>query len=378
MTAIANKKYHLKFPPDIIFGTGAVDKLGDFFSEKRRILVIIGSGAKKNDLDLKLKKILPQESESLFLSGIVGYEAPIEAVDEIIKVGREFQADCVAAVGGGSIIDAAKAAAAIIPLDGNAGQYFSGEKKIRAKGLYFAAVPTTAGTGAEITENAVLSEKKTLLKKSIRGKELIPDLAIVDPALTFSCPPMLTTDSGMDALVQAIESLASPFANSATSALAEKAVSLIFSNLERAFRNGNDADARCAMAEGSLLTALSFSQTGLGAVHGLASPVGIKLNVAHGRTCAILAGEVFRANLKRKPGLYDGAAHACGLASSRDFLSAFGSLRERLSIPANFAEYNFDKSYFAFIIKNCRGASMDKNACQYSDAEIADILEKLT
>jgi alcohol dehydrogenase class IV len=252
--------------------------------------------------------------------------------------------------------------------------YFHGSAKIARRGLFFVAAPTTAGTGSEVTANAVLSDKKNMAKKSIRGDYLIPDIAIVDPELTFSCPASLAADSGMDAIVQAVESLVSPESNAPSRSLALKAVGLLVSHLECAV--AGDRPAKIAVAEGSLLSGMSFSQTGLGAVHGLAHPIGIKYGIPHGRICGILMQSVFRMNLAKIPGLYDEAAKACGFKVSAEFLDGLERLCDATGIPANFAGFGLCREDFPFILKNCRSRSMERNPCPFSDGEIEEMLEK--
>nr|HPN84849.1 iron-containing alcohol dehydrogenase [Victivallales bacterium] len=272
------RNYQLKYPTKIIFACGAISTLPGIIKNEKTLFVI-GKSSEKNGLRDRLNKIL-SGSNFIILCGEVGEEAPLESVDKIVDIGRKENANILIGIGGGSVLDATKAAAGIIPTGGQVADYFHGSSKIKSKGITFIAAPTTAGTGTELTENAVLSDKKTLTKKSIRSEHLIPDVAIIDPELTFLCPPTLATNSGMDALVQAIESLVCPESNNPSRALALKSVCLILDNLQKAVAGDNDA--KIAVAEGSMLSAMSFSQTGLGAVHGLAHPVGIKFDIPHG------------------------------------------------------------------------------------------------
>ncbi len=365
--------YSLIYPRRILFGCGTISELPKLLENRRKVLLITGKSARGNGLQNRLLNMLPEPGIAP-LCGIVADEAPIESVDHIVSAGRATGADAVLAVGGGSVIDAAKAAAAIIPGGGMTADYFHGSAKIAGKGLFFVAAPTTAGTGSEVTANAVLSDKKSMTKKSIRGEYLIPDIAIVDPELTFSCPASLAADSGMDAIVQAVESLVSPESNAPSRSLALKAAGLLVSHLERAV--AGDRSAKIAVAEGSLLSGMSFSQTGLGAVHGLAHPIGIKYGIPHGRACGILMRSVFRMNLAKIPGLYDEAAKACGFRDSTEFLDALDRLCDATGIPANFADFGLRREDFPFILKNCRSRSMERNPCSFSDGEIEEMLEK--
>lgn len=168
---------------------------------------------------------------------------------------------CVIGWGGGSAIDAAKTAAALMRQEGSVADYFYGRRKIGGKGCFFAALPTTAGTGAEITPNAVLTDPDTGIKQSIRHDTMFADIAIVDPELTWDCPPGVTAASGFDALTQGIESYLSKKANVASEALALKAAADVFTMLLPAVRE-SVLPARTMVAEGSMLAAMAFAQSG--------------------------------------------------------------------------------------------------------------------
>ncbi|HRU02263.1 MAG TPA: iron-containing alcohol dehydrogenase, partial [Victivallales bacterium] len=365
--------YNLIYP-QIFFSCASIQKAKEFFKDKSTVILITGKSALKNGLQEKLEKIL-SDLQYFSLCGIVGEEAPLESVDAIVDFAKKKNADAIFAVGGGSIIDAAKAASVVITNGGKCSDFFFSKRKITKKGLFLIAVPTTAGTGAEITENSVLIEKATMIKKSIRGKELIPDIAIIDPELTFSCPSHISAQSGMDALVQAIESFTSPESNTVSSLLAMKATKILIENLPDAVLGKEDA--KISTAEGSLLSGMAFSHTGLGAVHGLAHPIGAKCSLPHGRVCGILMRTIFRENLKKINGLYDELARFCNCSDSEEFLNLLDKISERIGIPAKFADSNLKDEDFNFIIKNCRSRSMERNPYQYSDDEINEILKKL-
>lgn len=368
--------FTLTYPAEIVFESGSALKLSGKLTRFKRILLVAGTHFAKTD---EYRKILRSLSgfEIHTESGIQS-EPPLEDVDRLAAAGRAFHAEAVIAIGGGSVIDCAKAAAALIPLSGSCSDYFSGKKEIPGKGLFFAALPTTSGTGAEITNNSVLTDTATRIKKSLRHPTMTADLALVDPLLTTSCPPALTAASGLDAFVQAFESCTSPKSSAPTRALAHAAIRKIYGSLEKACRDGSDVLARSEMAEGSLLSAMAFSQTGLGAIHGLAHPIGSLLHVPHGKSCAILIPQVVSWNMSACGNEYAAIANECGMGhSADDFLKACLDLCRKLGIPAGFSEYGLKESHFDFIVKNCRSASMKLNPRPMSDDEVRALLGKL-
>ena len=217
-----------------------------------------------------------------------------------IKIARKKKSDVVIGLGGGSAMDAAKAIASLARQSGTIWEYHSG-KKIEKEGLPFVAIPTTAWTGAEITNNSVLTDRKVSLKKSIRSPYMIARVALVDPDLTLFLPSQVTAYTGMDAFTQALESYVTRTSNPITDTLALQAIEIIFQNLPQAVANGKDAETRGKMALGSLLSAMAFSNSGLGAVHGLAHPIGARFGVPHGLACAILLPHVIGFNQISRP-----------------------------------------------------------------------------
>ena len=367
--------YNLSFPGKTIFGAGVIEKLPDELPQEAKLLLVAGKHAENSGLTGRIKQVL-SAFELIVFCGVQA-EPPLSAVDEIIEIGRENNISAIIAVGGGSVIDAAKAAAAIIPLDGQTADYFYGKKTIPGKGLFFAALPTTAGTGTEATPNSVLTDPETDIKKSIRHDTMFPDLAVVDPELTYSCPRDLTAHSGLDALTQAIESYISRGANTVSKALAAKAAKLIFNALPAVCSDLQNKDARNDMAEGSMITALAFSQSSLGAVHGIGHPIGSKLHVPHGLCCAILLPVILRWNQDVCSEALDELAIYCGCKNGDDFIEKIKNLCRELNIPGNFREFGISPEIFPFVLNNCRSGSMRSNPRHLEDHEVIKILESL-
>lgn len=369
--------FSLAYPPAIHYGWGRRHDLAGMMTARgfrRPLLVTTRSLGNESG-----RRIWEQLCGIPFVHVISGvpHDPPLEVVDEIIAAGRELAADAVLAVGGGSVIDAAKAAAALVPRVGWTGEYYCGEREIDSPGLPLLALPTTAGTGAEMTRNAVLSDPRTGEKKSLRSPHLVPSVALIDPELTVSMPPGLTAASGLDAFTQAVESFISKRANAVSRPLALEASGLLFHWLPLAYREGENQEARERVARGSLLSALAFSQSGLGAVHGLAHPIGSALQLPHGLTCAILLPHVLEWNLPACREELASLARHCAGEQAEGLVTAVRELTQALDIPTSFAEHGLTAEHFPFILSHCRSGSMKATPRPLSDDDIVELLQPL-
>jgi alcohol dehydrogenase class IV len=231
----------------------------------------------------------------------VAGEPTVDLARAGLDAAREHGADVVAAIGGGSVIDAAKAVAMLLGNGGDPLDYLevvgSGQE-ITRPAAPCVAVPTTAGTGAEVTANAVLASPRHRVKASLRSPLMIPRVALVDPELTVSCPPPVTAASGMDALTQCLEPFVSPRANPVTDGLAREGLRRAGAGLRAAYADGSDLTARSDMSVCSLLGGICLANAKLGAVHGLAGVAGGTGRVPHGVACAALLAPVIEANLR--------------------------------------------------------------------------------
>ena len=365
--------YQLSFPGKIIFGAGTLQKIVDFIMPQSEILLITGKHAVDDGWVKQLTSLLASCNISVLTD--IQAEPSILEVNRGLVIGRGKAVTTVIALGGGSVIDVAKTVAALMPLTGFAEEYFSGERKITGTGVTFIALPTTAGTGAEITPNAVFIDPETLVKKSLKHPNMYADVAIIDPELTYSCPPQITAASGFDALTQAIESYISLNANPVSTMFARAATVKLFFNLASACSAPNQLN-RHAMAEGSMLGAMAFSSSGLGAAHGLGHPIGSICKVPHGICCAILLIPVLRWNLAVCEEQLQELAAACGIDSATDFIDALENIRHNIGIPDNFSSYGLDYKHFGFIVQNCRSGSMKSNPRAMSDLEVETFLKK--
>src|SRR5512141_743575 len=280
----------------ILFGAGKLNELGKQIGGRaKRLLLVRG----------KSSDAIPGVREILSASSIpfVEFEVHGEPTVAVVREGVKAAADCdlVIGLGGGSVLDAGKAIAALVTNPGDIFDYLevigNGQPLIDAPLPYF-AIPTTAGTGSEVTRNAVLESTEQSVKVSLRSPAMLPRLALVDPELTYTLPPEITASSGLDALTQLIEPFVSVKANPMTDAICREGIRQAAKSLRRAFHNGTDKDAREGMALASLFGGLALANAGLGAAHGFAGPLGGMFPAPHGAVCAALLPHVMEVNLR--------------------------------------------------------------------------------
>ncbi|MEQ2005511.1 MAG: iron-containing alcohol dehydrogenase [Limisphaerales bacterium] len=282
----------------VIFGPGTFKQAGAIAKEfGRRALVVTGkSVARAGPL-----------CEQVAAAGVAAEVFPIagepttQAVQAGVERARAAGCDCVIAFGGGSAIDGAKAIAGLLTNGGELLDYLEVIGRgapITKPAAPLLAIPTTAGTGAEVTRNAVLASPEHRVKASLRSPHLLPRVALADPELTLNLPPDLTASTGMDALTQLIEPYVCVRANPVTDALCVEGMRRAARSLRRAFERGDDASAREDMVLASLFGGMALANAGLGAVHGFAAPIGGMFPAPHGAVCAALLPGVMEANIR--------------------------------------------------------------------------------
>lgn len=282
----------------ILFGPGKLKEIGSIAANLgKRVLVVQGGNS---DRSLSLRSILGEAGIEFSIFEIRG-EPTNEDIIQGVRKARESDFDLIIGFGGGSVIDSAKAIAAIAPNPGELSDYqetIGRGKPILVPGLASIAIPTTAGTGAEVTRNAVLASRQHRVKASLRSPHLLPRVALVDPELTYGLPPSLTASTGLDALTQLIEPFVSIRSNPLTDALCLEGIHRATRSLQRAYDEGNDPNARRDMALASLFGGLALANSGLGAVHGFAAPIGGMFSAPHGAVCAALLPHVMEINIR--------------------------------------------------------------------------------
>jgi len=368
----------LRYPSHVIFGRGALNKVGEeaSFFGKKALLVTGRTAMRKAGVLDRICEQLWSKDVSVELFDRVEHDPSLDTVNEGIETARREGVSVIIGLGGGSAIDAAKAIAIIVPEEGGVEEYYYG-RPIQSPGLPFVAIPTTAGTGAEITNNAVLTDPKKKIKKSLRSPFMVAKVAIVDPELTLFCSPSLTAQAGMDALTQAVECFISKASNPITDTLALKAIELLYANLPLAVKKGDDINVREKVALGSLLQAMAFSNAGLGAVHGLSHPLGAHYNIPHGLGCAVLLPHVLEFNMDVRKERMDIIAKKIGLEKGKDVPEAFRKLLKTLNLPSDFKEWRIKKEDIPELVKKSRSSSMSKNPKEPTDEDLVKILEKV-
>lgn len=283
---------------NVLFGPGRIRELPASLAADgiTRCLVVTGRSPQR------LENVLALLRSSNLHFGVfpIPNEPTLDLVRQGVKRAKEEQYDGVLAIGGGSALDAGKAIASLMRNEGDVLDFLEvigHGKEISQPGAPVIAVPTTAGTGAEVTRNAVLFDPDHRMKVSLRSKWMVPSVALVDPELTLSVPRAQTVASGMDALTQLIEPYVCNRANPITDGLCLQGLALVSRSLQRACANGNDLEARIDMALASLLSGLALANAGLGVVHGFASPLGGMFDAPHGAICATLLPHGMRANI---------------------------------------------------------------------------------
>ena len=277
--------------PTIIFGIDAVKQIGE--QAKRlgagRALLISGPRVQKAGLLDKTVSFLKAEGVTVEMN-IQDRDTPepaTEVVEGTAAIARKGNFDVIIGFGGGSILDVSKMAAALVTNPGTTKDYF-GKEKVPKRGTPTIIVPTTAGTGAEVTKHAIFLDREINVKKVVASSNLLPNVAIVDPVLTVSCPPSVTASSGIDAFIHSAEAFLSKNANAITDALALESISIITKWLGPAFADGQDMEARYQMSLGSLMAGVVLNNSGTSLVHAMAYPVGGEHHTPHGVTLSAL------------------------------------------------------------------------------------------
>jgi alcohol dehydrogenase class IV len=372
----------------IIFGAGTLKAVGLIAAEMgSRALVVTGASPDRAETLL----------DDLAAQGVGTTTLPIpnEPTTQLASDGahqaRKAKCDLVIGFGGGSAIDAGKAIAALLTNGGEPLDYLEvvgrGQPLTKPPAPYI-AIPTTAGTGSEVTKNAVLASPEHRVKVSLRSNLTLPRLAVVDPELTYSMPPELTASTGLDALAQVIEPYVSPLANPLTDTICQDGIRRAARSLRRAYENGADVAAREDMSIASLFGGLALANAKLGAVHGFAGPMGGMFHAPHGAICGRLLPHVMAANIQalqdREPGngaiqRYDKVAQlliGTSKASAHDGVSWIRALCATLDVPPLSAHGVTEADFPAIIEKAANSSSMKGNPVRLTDEEMDAILRQ--
>lgn len=371
----------------IIFGPGKINELRQISKGLGRNAFLVRS--KSHPFVPELVNILASNQIDLVEFTPKG-EPDDASIMEAVDLARKEECDFVIAFGGGSVIDTGKAVSALLANTGNLMDYLEVVglgKKLENPSVPCIVIPTTAGTGSEVTRNAVISIPEKRVKVSMRSPDMLPKIALVDPELTHSMPPALTATTGMDAFVQVVEPYVSKFSNPMVDMFCRDAIPRAAKYLLPAYRDGGNSAAREQMAWVSLLGGLSLANAKLGAVHGFAGPLGGMFHAPHGAICAALKAAVMRVNievLKKRDAQHfaidrykEIAVWMTGnqKATLEDGIKWVDDLRKELKIPS-LSAFGIQKSDFEMIIEKARASSsMKGNPILLTDDEMQRILE---
>ena len=365
----------LNFPGCSHVGQGAIEVLGEEAASRgsSAMLVTGRTALKKAGITDRLVGLLEDAGLSVAVFDRVPPEPEIDIVDELRRAIRSEGCDIVVEAGGGSVMDVGKAAAALAREKLKTRKYHTGEP-VTTEGLPHIAVATTSGTGSEVTRVSVLIDHSRDVKKSMRTPGIMPDVSITDPELTVSCPPSVTAASGMDAYVQAVESYFSRHAIPVTEALSLHAAGLIVRNLRRVWEDGEDIEARSAVAQGSYMAGLALGSARLGAVHGLAHPIGLLYDLPHGVVCGMLMPAVLRLNRQSVPDKYDALRQELG----GDPVRVTNALLRDTEVPRSLSSYPDDDGEELIINYALGSGSSKANPVPVTREYVREVLTELT
>lgn len=300
-------------PQRIVLGSGCIRQFADDSIQSGRKRLFILTAPPILPLIQPTLDELAQAGIALNVFDGIRQEPTVSDFKEILALATAFQADSIAGIGGGSVMDVAKLVAALLGSEQKVEELF-GTGLVKGRNCRLTCLPTTAGTGSEVSPNAILLDERDQLKKGIVSPYLLADVAYVDPQLTVTVPPRITAETGMDALTHCIEAYTNKFAHPAVDLYALEGIRLIAAHLLRAVRNGNDLEAREALLLGSLYGGLCLGPVNTAAVHALSYPIGGEFHLSHGLSNALLLPSVMRFNCSANWKKYAEVALACGVS----------------------------------------------------------------
>jgi alcohol dehydrogenase len=299
-------------PPRIVIGDGCAPQCAEFLAQRGVQRVLLVSSTPVLPTLTAVLEALTQAGVAVVRSPSIDREPTREMFEQVLATARREHLEAVLGMGGGSAMDVAKLVAALLDGKQTPAEVF-GINRLASRALPLVCLPTTAGTGAEVSPNAILLDEADDLKKGVVSPYLVPDAVFLDPRLTLSVPPAVTAATGLDALTHCIEAYANKFAHPVVDVYALQGIRLIATHLERAVRHGQDLEARAAMSLGSYYGGLCLGPVNTGAVHALSYPLGGRFHIAHGVANSLLLPHVIRFNAPAAAERYAEVARALGV-----------------------------------------------------------------
>ena len=368
--------FNLEQPTRIWFGRKSFEKLGDVVEqvEPSRVLVVVGGSSMKKSgfLDKALDLI---ESETVEVYEGVEADPSVETVDAICE--ESFGCDAIVGLGGGSVLDAAKAAAVIAKNSGDTREHLDGIS-LRDAGIPFIAVPSTAGSGSEVTRASVLTDPEKGVKRTLRSPLMFPHSAIVDPALTVSCPPKLTAAVGIDALTHALESYTSQLANPVSDGYALESTTLILKVLEKACEDGENTHSRANMALGSLLAGLALNAASSGVAHRIAHGIGGRFHAPHGEILAMLLPHILEYNMPDCEKKMTVLSKHVGMKTPGKLVEKIREMTLSMELPQTLSDFGASMEDIPWLVEQSfTSSSIRYNARKVAKEELSNLLSSM-
>jgi alcohol dehydrogenase len=340
----------LQNPKNLVFGNDSMSNfIKDYLHIGYKKLFVVAAPQILPLIEILLNKLKDSDVE-VYIYDAIESEPTISMFEDVLIVARNFGTDSVVGIGGGSVLDMAKLIAAQVKNSQSIKEIF-GIGNLKNRATYLSCLPTTSGTGSEVSPNAILLDESDNLKKGIVSPHLVPDSSYIDPMLTVSVPPKVTAATGLDALTHCIEAYTSKYAHPIIDIFAIKGIELIASNLESAYMDGNNLEAREALSLGSLYGGFCLGPVNTAAVHALSYPLGGEFHVAHGLSNAVLLPYVMKFDIEAAPEKYADVAIALGAKRGKTaFETAMNGvdrifkLFEKLDVPLKLSALGIPKS----------------------------------
>ncbi|MPW25573.1 iron-containing alcohol dehydrogenase [Alkalibaculum sp. M08DMB] len=380
------KNFQYKMPTKLEFGIGSRNKLVDICKglNATKVFILTGPNIVKTEIMTSIRSVFDTSDVDYEIYSEIVTDPPIDVVDKTAEILKKSQASVVVAVGGGSVIDTAKTICMLQTHEGSIKDYlFGGIKQVTKPCMPLICLPTTAGSGSEVTASAVITDKHNNIKVSVTHENLIPDVAIIDPELHMSMPQGVTASTGMDALTHAIEAYVSLNANPISDMNALYAIKLIGENLRTAVSNGNNLEARSNMALASTIAAAAFMNGGLGVIHGIAQSMGGVIPISHGLANAMILPYAMKRNFVGNLEKFKNISIALGKnldglslrEAALESIEGVFELAKDISLPLNLKDVGFKKEYIPEVIAGTMAYRLlAVNPCKLSAKDVENIL----
>jgi alcohol dehydrogenase class IV len=375
----------LNIPAKLVFGNDCLNDFIEYFSGTGYSKVMIISDPNIDHLIPRITAAMKKSGKTFIIVKDITREPSVGDFNRVLKIAESERADSVIGIGGGSVLDVAKLVAALCNTGVQVEKMF-GSGKIPGRNLFLTCIPTTAGTGSEMSPNAILTDDSSGQKNGIISSYLVPDAVFIDPELTHTTPPAVTASTGIDALTHCIEAYANRNAHPLTDLYAIEGIRLIYSNLETAFRDGNNAAARESLALGSMYGGICLGPVNTAAVHALAYPLGSEFHLPHGISNAILLPYVLQYNLSSGVKRYADIARVIGVANgttelktAKEGVKRITELCRNVGIPDKLNVYNVPVAAIPLLAKTAFGVQrlLKNNLRVLSENDIRKIYYKL-